>query len=75
MTLSELSATVTAVGGLLAALYYLGRRVLRGLEALLLAVVPVIAALSEVRRAWREPGRRAIEAADTSEEGERRVLP
>ncbi|MFD9592044.1 hypothetical protein ACFWA9_04705 [Kitasatospora sp. NPDC059973] len=75
MTLSEVAGIVTAVGGVLAALYYLSRRVLRGLEALLLAVVPVIVAWSEVRRAWREPGRRVIETEDQGEEGERRVLP
>ncbi len=59
---------VSAVAALLAALYYLGRKLLKGLAALLLELVPVILALEEVREAWLRLRSRAVRAGEPEEE-------
>ena len=63
-----LSVAVPAVAALLAALYFLGRKVLKGIEALLLELVPVILALGEVREAWLRLRSRAVTAGEPEEE-------
>lgn len=73
MTLNTVSMTVSGAAAILAALFYIGRRLLRGLEAFLLGLVPVIQALGEVREAWRKV-RSPSPAADETEE-QPRALP
>ncbi len=71
MTMNTVCTAVPAVAALLTALYYLGRKLLVGLEASLRALVPVILAWGEVREAWRGLRYGAV----APEEEERRALP
>lgn len=52
MNMDAIALMVPAVAALFTALYYLGRKLLKGLATLLLELVPVILALEEVREAW-----------------------
>lgn len=55
------------VVAVLTALYYLGRKLLKGLAVLLLELVPVILALGEVREAWLRLWSRAGTAGEGQE--------
>ncbi|MGW2785925.1 hypothetical protein ACWC3X_32525 [Streptomyces populi] len=66
MSLDSVVPVVSAAAAVIAAVYYVGRKVLKGTEALLLDLVPVIHALGKVRAAWRQT--RQIEAAAGREE-------
>ena len=72
MSIENVPAVVAGAAAVLAALFYLGRRALKGIEALLLALVPVIRALSEVREAWR--ALQSARATTDSEEEQPRAL-
>ena len=54
MSLDFVLPAVSAAAAVTAAVYYFGRKVLKGAEALLLDLVPVIHALGKVRAAWRQ---------------------
>jgi len=72
MTVGVVAVTVSGVAAVLTALYYVARKALRGTEALLLDLIPVIQALGRVREAWRQAGSSATVA--DQEEGPR-ALP
>jgi hypothetical protein len=54
MSLDFVLPVVSAAAAAIAAVYYFGRKALKGTEALLLDLVPVIHALGKVRAAWRQ---------------------
>ena len=68
MNMDAIALMVPAVAALFTALYYLGRKLLKGLAALLLELVPVILALEEVREAWLRLRSRAVRAGEPEEE-------
>ncbi|AWL30648.1 hypothetical protein C6W96_34665 [Streptomyces sp. CS149] len=72
MSLDFVMLIVSAAAAVTAAVYYFGRKVLKGTEALLLDLVPVIHALGKVRSAWRQT--RQPEAV-TGREEDPRALP
>ncbi|MER5881136.1 hypothetical protein ABT119_35115 [Streptomyces sp. NPDC001910] len=72
MSVDFVLPVVSAAAAVLAAVYYFGRKALKGAEALLLDLVPVIHALGKVRAAWRQAGQ-AEELARQEEDP--RALP
>ncbi|MFI1487394.1 hypothetical protein [Streptomyces sp. NPDC020747] len=54
MNLDFVLPVVSAAAAVTAAVYYFGRKVLKGTEALLLDLVPESHALGKVRAAWRQ---------------------
>ncbi|MGW4690639.1 hypothetical protein ACWEPM_37980 [Streptomyces sp. NPDC004244] len=70
MNLDVVVTAVMAVAAVMGALFFLGRKVLKGTEVLLLDLVPVIRAVGRVRSAWRQT-REAVPLAAEGEEGPR----
>ncbi|MFD8789752.1 hypothetical protein [Streptomyces vinaceus] len=68
MNLDVVVTVVMGVAAVIGALFFLGRKVLKGTEILLLDLVPVIRALGRVRRAWHQ----TREAVPLDAEGEER---
>ncbi|MFF9011031.1 hypothetical protein ACF087_35300 [Streptomyces goshikiensis] len=71
MSVDVVLTAVTAAAAVIAALLYLGRKALKGTEALLLGLVPVIHALGKVRNAWQQT--RRSETNGRTEEGPRAI--
>ncbi|MEW2418391.1 hypothetical protein AB0953_32560 [Streptomyces sp. NPDC046866] len=67
MNLDVVVTVVMAVAAVMGAVFFLGRKVLKGTEVLLLELLPVIRALGRVRSAWRQTREVAPLAADREE--------